>query len=896
KAELAKKGKIRLTDEEERVLGRLTDLERKRYLRLGRLKDRSLNLGLDLQGGMHLVLEVDTDKVLENEVNREVKALEKRLKKMEGVSFTIKKVSKDTVSLELTKAEDYEEAEKIIKGYGVWNVESKSDIRMALTYGRLRARRIKLNAREQALETIRRRVDEFGVAEPSIQPEGDRRIIIQLPGMKDPERAKRIIGRTAFLEFKLVADIAIAKEIISKIDKVLKDEEDNPFSSKLRYAPGTTREEGVAYELIEVLEKDVNWMQSILKEEYIANLVPKRYCFAFSEVREEEGVRYRNLYLLKREAELTGHLLANASPGFGQLNEPIVHLEFKRRGGLIMSKISRRAERQYNEERKVTFLAIVLDGAVYSAPLMKVRVSHSPIIEGNFTQEEANDLSLVLREGALPAPVTIEEERTVGASLGEDSIRAGVRAAIIGLIVVSVFISIYYLKAGLIANFALALNLIIILTVLSGLRATLTLPGIAGIILTIGMAVDANVLIFERIREEIRAGKTIRSGIAAGYGKAFLTILDANVTTLIAALVLFRFGTGPIRGFATTLSIGILVSMFTAIVVTRVIFDLLCRRRRFGQIKMMQLVGVPRISFIPRRKMAFALSGLVILVGMVSFFEKGEAKKGIDFTGGTLLVRGFEEPVAASRIREALSELGLEGSEIQQFDEGRGVIIRTKMGKGYTTTPQMVDDKLSKTAQIVDDKLREKFGGLLKDPGKFGKTDMVGAKVGRELKKKAIYALAVALVLIVIYIAWRFEFKFAIAAIVALMHDVLITAGFIALTNRQFNLPIIAALLTIVGYSLNDTIVIFDRIREDLKLMRREKYETIINISLNQTLSRTILTSLTTFLCVLSLFILGGEVIHDFAFALMVGIVAGTYSSIFIASPILVEWKARTGK
>ncbi len=791
-------------------------------------RDRALNLGLDLQGGMHLVLDVDTEKAFQAQISREAKDLERYLGgRIGGATVTL---NGDKVYLELAEPGDYEEAREILRDrYRQWEVERKSDTKLLLIYDSSQARRIKRSAREQALEVIRSRVDEFGVAEPSIQPQGERRIIIQLPGMKDPERAKRLIGRTALLEFKLV----------------------NPDRRELERA--------------------------------LEGRVPAGYELKYLEVIDARGeVTYEPL-LLRTTPELTGADLIDAFSTFGErVGEMIVQLRFNRRGGRIMSRISGEAARKWERERIATRLAILLDGTVVSAPQMRVRVGDSPIIEGDFTAEEAKDLALVLRAGALPAPISIVEERTVGASLGEDSIRAGVRAAILGLIAVAFFVAIYYLKVGLITNFALALDLAIILAVLSVFGATLTLPGIAGLILTIGIAVDANVLIFERIREELKVRKTVRSAISSGYQKAFRTILDANVTTLIAAAVLFQFGTGPIRGFAVTLGIGILASMFTALVVTRVILELLYQRHPFTTLKMMQFISsVPHIHFAEKRKLAFVLSGLVILVGMVSFVQRGEDKYGIDFTGGTLVQRSFREVVPVEKIRGAIAEVGLE-TRIQQIDGGRGVIIRTELGEDYVHM-----------AHLVDDKLKAALGGVFIDDPRVNRTEMVGPVVGRELRRSAIWALSIALILIVIYVAWRFEFKFGIAAILALLHDVLITAGLFALTGREFSLPVIAALLTVIGYSLNDTIVVFDRIRENLKPMRKERYETIIDTSINQTLSRTLLTSLTTFLVVLSLFLLGGEIIRDFAFALMVGIVVGTYSSIFIASPVLVEWQAR---
>ena len=704
--------------------------------------EEKINLGLDLQGGMHLVLQVDTTGLPE---------------------------------------------------------EAKKD------------------ARERALEIIRNRIDQFGVSEPSIQPAGKDRIIIQLPGISERQRAIDLIGRTALLEFKIVS----------------------PDPGKLKDALAGKPAKG--YEL---------------------NYLPAE------EVKEPVPV------LLESKVSLTGAALVNAFVRFeqGGLGQPYVALQFNRKGARRFSMLTGK----HVGER----LAIVLDGKIHSAPVIKQKISGGEaVITGRFTQQEAADLAIVLRAGALPAPVKIVEERSVGPSLGQDSITRGVRAAIIGACLVVGFMAIYYLYAGLIANLALFLNIVIILGVLSYFHGTLTLPGIAGIILTIGMAVDANVLIFERIREELKSGKTIRAGVAAGYQKAFLTIVDANLTTLLAALVLFWFGTGPVRGFAITLSIGILSSMFTALVVTRLIFDLLALRRGFHSFPLLQFVKQPRFDFISKRRFAYLVSSVLIIVGLFSFFSRsGGMKKnfGVDFTGGSLQYILFEQPVLLEEVRESLNRIGFGGAVIQQDkSDKRMVIIRT-----YKEAPDRIINGL-----------KEDFEGN----GFEASVDRVGPSIGKELAKKTLLALVVALAGICAYISWRFELRFALAAIVALFHDVLITVGVFALTGREISLPVVAAFLTIVGYSLNDTIVVFDRIREDFKLMKRESQKAIINLSINQTLSRTVITSLTTLLVVGVLYLFGGEVINNFAFALLVGIVAGTYSSVFVASPLLLEWHKKKG-
>jgi SecD/SecF fusion protein len=694
-------------------------------------QEGKINLGLDLQGGMHLVLEVEIDKLPPEE---------------------------------------------------------------------------RKDATERALEIIRNRIDQFGVLEPYIQKEGTNRIIIQLPGVTDRERAISIIGKTAHLEFLLASD---DPELLKK---ALDGEE----------TPG--------------------YVLKILNKESL---------------------------LLEEQPSLTGDKLIDASVEFSQqqFGQPYVSISLNAEGGKTFSDVT-----AVNVEKR---LAIVLDGVVQSAPVIRERIpSGRAQITGNFSIEEANDLAIVLRAGALPAPTKIIEERTVGPTLGRDSIRSGLEAIMYGGIAVLLFMAVYYLLAGFIADFALCLNLVFISSTLAYFGATLTLPGIAGLLLTIGMAVDANVLIFERIREESVLGKHIQSAISSGYQKAFWTILDSNVTTLITALILFQFGTGPIRGFATTLSIGILSSMFTALIVTRLILDILTKIRGVTKFPMLRLIRKPNINFIDKRKIAYIFSAVVIGYGIFMFAKAGDKNFGIDFTGGTIQQFRFQEPLSLDTARESLSDMGLGASPIQQFGENKEIIIRT----------------FEDTSDSVITKFREVFKD---NPFEILRVEKVGPAIGKDLQEKAVWALLYAMIGICLYISVRFEFRFAIAAIAALLHDVLISLGAIAITGREISLPVIAALLTVVGYSINDTIVVFDRIREGRRLMRRSDYNTIINTSINQTLSRTILTSLTTLLVVLALYFMGGEVINDFAFVLLVGVVVGTYSSIFIASPLLIDWPGR---
>ena len=574
--------------------------------------------------------------------------------------------------------------------------------------------------------------------------------------------------------------------------------------------------------------------------------------------------------LLHKEAVLTGDTLVNAEVSFDQsrFNEPYITLEFNSKGAAVFSELTGK-----NVGKR---LAIVLDGSVHTAPRINEKIpSGRASITGNFTVEEAGDTALVLRAGALPAPIYIEEERTVGALLGRDSIESGIRASLIGVALVLGFMIIYYLFSGIIASIVMLLNFAIVLGALGWLHTTLTLPGIAGMILVIGMAVDANVLIYERIREELLTGKHIRSAISSGYHKAFTAILDSNITTLIAAVLLFRFGTGPIRGFGVTLSIGILASMFTAIFVTRIIFDLVTANKKFTKLPMLQFFKNTKIDFISKRWIAYVASTIILLGGMVIFFAKGERAYGIDFTGGQMQEYRFASPVETEDVRRSLTNIGIKDATIQSMGEGGQVLIKTS------------EDAASK----ITKEFRDTFSN---NPSELLRVEKVGPSIGRHLRKSASLAVLWSLIGILIYVGFRFKnVGFAVAGVIALFHDVLVAMGFLAATGRELNITIVAALMTIAGYSINDTIVIYDRIRENLKLYRKASIKEIINMSVNQTLSRTVLTTLTTLLAVVSIFLFGGEVLRDFSFTLLVGIISGIYSTIYIAAPLVMFWHTK---
>jgi len=577
--------------------------------------------------------------------------------------------------------------------------------------------------------------------------------------------------------------------------------------------------------------------------------------------------------LLRKETLLTGDTFVNAEVKFDQsrFNEPYVAIEFNSKGASVFSDIT-----GANVGKR---LAIVLDGKVHSAPRINERIpSGRASITGRFTVEEAGDLAIILRAGTLPAPIYIEEERTIGPLLGRDSINSGVRASIIGLILIFIFMVAYYFFAGIIASFAMLLNFVIILGTLGWIHTTLTLPGIAGMILTVGMAVDASVLIYERMREEMATGKHMRSVISFGYDKAYSAILDSNITTLIAAALLFQFGSGPIKGFGVTLSIGLMASMFTGIFVTRIIFECLSNNKNFTKIPMLKLFPKTNIDFIGKRWIAYAFSIIVLLAGLGTFIMRGEKMYGIDFTGGQIQEYSFTSPVSAEDVRKSIDAVGIKDATIQQFANKNQVLV--------------------KTAADETDKIGEAFKASFKDnPSELLRVEKVGPSVGKHLKKNAFMALMWSLGGILIYVGIRFKnMVFASAGVIALFHDVAIGMGALAMAGGEMDLNIVAALLTIAGYSINDTIVIYDRIRENLKLYRKASMREIVNMSVNQTLSRTILTSFMTLLAVTSIFLFGGEVLKPFSFVLLAGMISGVYSTVYIASPLIISWQNRQTK
>ena len=747
------------------------------------------------------------------------------------------------------------------------------------------------DARDRAVEVVRNRVDSMGVAEPTIYPDGERRIIVQIPGMKaeDRERASANIRKAAFLEFRMVHP---------KNDDLIRNlfaDRKVPDGYEAVVIPG--RAQGDAW-----VRKGPPPTEA--ERAALRRFEEKAGYDLLLEKVTEQGRDYFVPHYVSRKAELTGDALKSANVDYQQFGQRVVQISFDARGRKKFAQLT--ADHAPGGVKNPDpngrhYLGIVLDNTLYSAPFIRTSIpGGEAIIEGNFSLEEARDLALVLRAGALPAPLRVIEERSVDPTLGVDSIQSGWRAAGLGFVAVALFMVLYYRFAGLVAVLALVFNLVLLplgMIITAGFFSliggggglgssgvqlpVLTLPGIAGTVLTVGMAVDANVLIFERIREEMRLGKRFGAAISAGYDKAFSTIFDSNLTTLLTAIILFWMGSGPVKGFAVTLTAGIIASMYTAIVGTRMVFDFLEGHGYLNHLTMSQWVKETKVDFMSHRWVAGILSLVVIAGSLTVAGFRGRANFGVDFTGGQQLTLTFTQKAEVDTLRAALAGAGLTDVGIQYQRSGttekQNEVLALKVGG---------PEAGAQAQQILAEQFADSHFKLLQE-------DTVGPQVGRELQRSGLIAIGLSLVGMILYITIRFEFSFAVGAVAGLLHSLLITIGLYCVFQRQFSTTTIAALLTVLGYSVNDTIVVFDRIRETRKLRAGRLDAGIVNESVNATLSRTLLTSLTTLLSVVMLLVFGGGAIFDFALALFIGVVAGTYSSIFIASPIMLAVRPR---
>jgi len=678
-------------------------------------------------------------------------------------------------------------------------------------------------ALSQAIEVLRKRIDRFGVAEPVIQSAGGNRILIQLPGLSqaDKDSAKQQIQKTAFLEFRMVREDS--SELV------------DPNTGEIR---GVVPHDS---EILKYEEKSANG------QSHIVHLVVKK----------------------KAENGLAGDIIKSSFVARGNLGDPQINFELTADGAQKFADVTR--------ENVGHRLAIVLDGELYSAPNINTPIeTGSGMIEGSFTIEAAQELANVL-QNPLKAPLKIVYSSDVGATLGKDSIASGIKASIAGVAFVSAFMLVYYFFAGLAANVALVTNIIILLGVMCSIGTTFTLPGIAGAVLTVGMAVDANVLIYERIREELAKGKSLRGAIDAGYARAFGTIFDSHVTTLISSIILIFMGTGEIKGFGVTLTIGVAASLFTALVVTRLIFNFMIDRNLIKSLPMLHIIRSAKVNFM-NVAMPLAVATTIFTVVSLGFgLTRGEKLFGVDFLGGDSTTLTFAQKYDEKDIRAVLTTINEKDAQIQYQKGDSAETLRITTSSGSS----------EKVEALLQAKLpAAKYESVGRQ--------QVGATLGKEIQQSAIVASLLAMFGILVYVAFRYEFSFAVAAVIAVLHDVLFAIGAYCIANyisgRQFNATVVAAVLTIIGFSINDKIVIFDRIREQLKLGVRGSFKDIINLSLNQTLSRTIITSGTVLIATACLYIWGGGVINDFAFTFLIGIVVGTYSSIYIASLIVLKW------
>jgi len=808
-----------------------------------------LRLGLDLQGGMHVVLKVNLEEAEKKSLELAANDLKNTLAKKSISAVRTKTELDDVIVFTLPNVSAAKEVDTLVKDDFPdidASIETKENsfprIRLKLKQSKIDF--IHSHAVNQSLEIIRNRIDQFGVAEPVIIRQGSDEIVVQLPGIKDVQRGMDLIGQTAQLEFKIVSEATGVKlgELIDQAQKSGKWKEGEP-------------------------RKKLN--------DAVRNLLPENTSIYFEKDKDKvTGKEIKRAILLKDETLMTGDMIKDAQVRIGgSFNEPYVSIDMTNRGGKVFGAIT--------EQNVGKRMAIVLDEIVRSAPVIQEKIlGGSAQITGSFTHEEASDLAIVLRVGALPAPVDTIQKLTVGASLGQDSIQRGLVSGFFGALLVLCFMVIYYRLSGIIANSALILNILFLFTGLAVLSATLTLPGIAGIILSIGMAVDANVLIFERMREEFQVGKSVKSSIEGGFSKAFLTIVDSQVTTLITALALFLFGTGPIKGFAVTLSLGIIFNLFTALFCSRLMFDTKNSIRPIKLLKFLQFMKRPSLDYMRLKKIAFSVSGVLVVIGLIAFVQvlRGTANLGVDFTGGSLLQYKGEKSFTMDEVRSAFNTHGIKGISLQEVENENRLIVKLKKSE------KAVAELNRQLEGVLNTELKEK-GFVLESQSE------IGSSISAVLRNKAIQAIIISFVGVIVYLAFRFDVSFGFAAAIATFHDVLVVLAICWLMNIEITLLIVTALLTLAGYSLNDSVVVFDRIRENMGKGGKFSFLSVINDSINQVLSRTVVTSLTSAMVLLALFLFGGSVIHDFSFTLLVGVLVGTYSSIFIASPVLTLWR-----
>ena len=893
-------------------------------------KDKELNKGLDLKGGIDVTLQVSVKDILKglSEYSKDPvfnKALDD--------ADELQKQSDDTYVESFFDAFDLIKGESSLASPDIFANRSLSDeINFEMTDAEVKPiiRRKIDESIVSAFEVLRKRIDKFGVTQPNIQRLGNSgRIRVELPGAKDVARVKNLLQSTAQLEFwytekndQFLPFLSQANETLknileendsendnietSEIDDLLADVEANDSISTQKnplfdFLVGTGYQGGPV--IAQFLQKDQKKIEEYLSMPEIRRLLPseKRYTrFLFG--KPDINTNVVELYAIQSNRDnkppLGGSVVVDASQSYDQVGAPAVSMQMNGKGARKWEEMTGKA---FNDKSNI---AIVLDDIVYSAP----GVSRGAIsggrseISGQFTLNEAIDLANVLRAGKLPASAEIIESEVVGPSLGKENIEKGINSFIIALILVLIWMVFYYGRAGIYADVALVLNLVLIFGILAGLGAVLTLPGIAGIVLTIGMSVDANVLIFERIREELNRGKGLKQSVVDGFSNALSSILDANITTGLTALILFVFGSGPIKGFATTLLIGIATSLFTAIFITRMLVDSRLSKSKilnFSTPITKSLFTNMSITFLQKRKVAYIISSIVLFISIFSLSTNG-LNQGVDFVGGRTYTVRFDNDVNQTEIQASLVEV-LGNAEAKTFGSDNQLKITTNYKVDVEGT--QVDDEIqSKMFEALSSVLPSTLtyddfvnGSDDKSVGIMG-SSKVGPTIADDIKKNSFLAIFGSLAVVFLYILLRFrDWQYSLGAVTAVFHDVLVVLGIFSLTysfmpfNMEINQAFIAAVLTVIGYSLNDTVVVFDRIREFRLINKSWEFTRTVNGALNSTLSRTLNTSFTTLVVLLSIFLFGGESIRGFMFALIIGVIVGTYSSVFIATPVMFD-------
>ena len=865
------------------------------------VQEKAINLGLDLKGGMNVMLQVQMEDVVRalaekpcDEFNTAL-AQAKELSKKSKINFV------DLFAEQWEAVKGDKELSSVFKIEGddaavIAAVKEKADM-----------------AIDNSFQVLSKRIDRFGVTQPNIQKVsgGNGRILVELPGVKEPERVRKLLQGTASLEFwPTFTSSEVYNQILAAEQIIAANSNDSTVVAPIR----------------EVLSLENNGFARIGIAHYADTAEINSY-FAMPEVKAvlNKGLipmwsakpiagseNYFELVAIKDEgngAPLDGDAVAEARAQFAQDGgDAEVSMSMNREGAKVWARLT-----GDNIKRQV---AIVLDGLVYSYPTVNDRIEGgNSQITGNFTPEEAQDLANVLECGKLPAPAKIIQESVVGPTLGAKSINAGLISFIIAFVLVLIYMILFYSRAGLAADIALLLNVVFLFGTLVSFGAVLTLPGIAGLVLTLGMAVDANVIIYERVKEELRAGKGLSKAIEDGYSNAYSAIIDGQITTLLTGIVLFVFGSGPVQGFATTLIIGIITSIVTSIFVTRLYFEGRLAKGKnitFDNKLTRNFLQNTKVNFLGKRKIAYIVSGILILASLTSIFTKGFTY-GVDFVGGRTYVVKFDQNVNTEDVRksvvaafDAVAEDGT-SAEVKQFGSEDQVKITTT----YKTNAEGVEVD-EEVAKILYESLKGHFQAELtfaefestdQNPLGIISSDKVGAAIASETKNSAILAVVIALVIIFAYIAVRFKgWTWGLGGVVGLAHTAIIVIGFFSIFTGilPFTLDVdqtfIAAILTIIGYAINDTVVIFDRIREYKTLHPKAEFDKNVNAALNSTLSRTMNTSLTTLITMLAIAIFGGEAIRGLAVALILGIVIGTYASVFIATPIMYDLTKKAEK